>query len=55
MILSDFLSRQMHDNSNPHDIIPIAINMHSLLHEIYYNLGLTENYLVQTGSQTKSS
>ena len=23
MILSDFLSRQKHDNSNPHEIIPV--------------------------------
>ena len=24
MILSDFLSTQTHDNSDPHDIIPIS-------------------------------
>ena len=28
MILSDFLSRHTHDDSNPHDIIPISFNMH---------------------------
>ena len=33
MILSDFQSRQNHDDSNPHVIIPISLNMHNLLHE----------------------
>ena len=55
MILSDFLSRQKHDDSDPHDIIPISFNMHKVLHKKYYNLGLTEKYLVQTQLQTKSS
>ena len=27
IILSDFLSRQEHDNSNPHEIIPISFTM----------------------------
>ena len=31
MILSDFLSRQKHDDSNLHEIIPISFNMQSLL------------------------
>ena len=52
MVLSDFLSRQSNDNSNPHEIMPISFNMHKLLHENYYNM---ENYLVQTRSQAKSS
>ena len=47
-----FLSRQSNDNSNPHEIIPISFNMYQVLHEKYYN---TENYLVQTRSQDKSS
>ena len=55
MILSDFLSRQNHDNSNPHEITPISFNMHTLLHERYYNTGKTEKYLVQTISKTRSS
>ena len=55
MILSHCLSRQKHDDSNPHDITPISFNMHNILHERYYNLGLTDIYLVQTQSQTKSS
>ena len=45
MVLSDLLSRQNNNNSNPHDIIPISFNVHKVLHEIYYNM---ENYLVQT-------
>ena len=47
MILSNFLLRQNHKNSSPHEIIPISINMHNLLHEKYYNMGKTEKYLVQ--------
>ena len=31
MILSDFLSRQKHINSNPHEIIHISFNMYSIL------------------------
>ena len=42
MILSDFLSRQKHDDSNPHEIILISINMHNILHEKYYNTGKSE-------------
>ena len=34
MILSDFLSRQTHDDSNRHDIIPISFNMHNTPHKI---------------------
>ena len=55
VILSDFLSRQKHDDSNPHGIIPISFNIHNILHKRCYNLGLIDKYLVQTGSQTKSS
>ena len=39
MALSNFLSRQNHSASNPHEIIPILFNMHHLLHEKYYNIG----------------
>ena len=39
MILSDFLFRQRHDDSNPHEIIPISFNMQSILQSRYYNLG----------------
>ena len=53
MILSIFLSRQKHDDSNPHEVIPISFNMQSILHDKYYNIGNLENYLVQTWSQAK--
>ena len=55
MILSDFLSRQKHDDSNPHEIIHISFNMHSILHDKYYNIGNSEKYLIQTQSQAKIS
>ena len=55
MVLSDFLSRQNHDDSNPHEIIPNSFNMYRVLHNNYYKMGNMENYLVQTLSQTKSS
>ena len=37
-ILSGFLSRKTHDNSNPHDIIPISFNIHKALYESYYKI-----------------
>ena len=52
MVLSDFLSRQNNDSSNPHEIIPISFNMHQVLHKNYHD---TEKYLVQTRSQARSS
>ena len=48
MVLGDFLSRQNHDDSNPHEIIPISFHMYQVLYKNYYNIGNTENYLVQT-------
>ena len=51
MILSDFLSQQKNNNSNPHKIIPISFNMCQVLDDNYYN----EKYLIQTRSQGKSS
>ena len=39
MILSDFLSRQGIDRSNPHEIIPISFDMKAILNEKYYNVG----------------
>ena len=50
MILSDFLSRQKNDDSNPHDIIPMSFNMCQILDDNY-----SEKYLIQTRSQAKSS
>ena len=57
MILSDFLSRQKHDDSNPHEIIPISFHMQNILHSRHYNIGKGKEgkYLVQTRSQAKSS
>ena len=57
MILSDFLSRQKHDDSNPHEIMPISFNMQNILQSRYYNIGKEKEgkYLIQTRSQAKSS
>ena len=55
MILSDFLSRQMHDDSSPHEIIPISFNMYNILYETYYRTEMKDQYLVQTCSQTKGA
>ena len=51
IILSDFLSRQKNNDSNPHRMIPISFNMCQCLDDNYYS----EKYLVQTKSQAKSS
>ena len=45
----------MHDDSNPHEIIPISFNMYKTLYETYYSIETKEWYLVQTRSQTKLS
>ena len=45
MILSDFLSRHTHDNSNRHDIIIISFNMQHTLHERYYKIETKESQL----------
>ena len=63
MVLSDFLSRQKTDNSNPHEIISISFTLKSLSCEHFYQfnnmtrISETERnkYLIQTRSQTKSS
>ena len=36
MVLSDFLSRQKNDDSNPCEIIPISFTLKSLAHEHFY-------------------
>ena len=38
MILSDFLSRQTHNDSKPHEMIPISFNMYNALYETYYSI-----------------
>ena len=57
MILSDFLSRQRTDNSNPLEIIPISFEMQAIFRDGYYNVGQEKKsrYLVQTWSQAKTS
>ena len=50
VILIDFLSRQMHEDSYPSEIIPISFNIQSILQTRYYNLdkGNPVKYLVQS-------
>ena len=48
MILSDFLSTQRIDNSNPQEIIPISFDMKAILKEKYYSVINGSRYLVQT-------
>ena len=58
MILSDFLSQQNNDTSNPSEIIPISFNTYSIL-EDNRNIDICkdndEKYLIQTCSQAKTS
>ena len=53
MILSDFLSRQIEDNSNPNEIIPISFNIWDILQENYNHM-VTDTYNIQTRGQTKA-
>ena len=53
MILSDFLSRQIGDNSNPHEIIPISFNIQDMLQDNYHQLTM-DTYNVQTRTQAKA-
>ena len=61
MVLSDFLSRQKTDDSNPHEIIPISFTLKSLVGNQFYQINNetsqpeTSKYLIQTRSQAKSS
>ena len=56
MILSDFLSRQNVDYSNPCKIIPISFNLSTVLQDKYYSLeGENEKYMIQSRSQMKAS
>ena len=61
MILSDFLSRQGNDDSDPGEIIPISFNTYNILEESR-NLGNLdmckkneEKFLIQMRSQAKTS
>ena len=60
MILSDFLSQQNNDSSNPSEIIPISFNIYSILEDsrnfdICNNNDDDEKHLIQTCSQAKTS
>ena len=58
MILSDFLSWQRNDDSDPSEIIPISFNAYKILEE-NRNSGMhkenEEKFLIQTCSQAKTS
>ena len=53
MVLSDFLSRQIEDDSNLHEIIPIPFNIKEILKENYQNM-VKDMHMVQTRSQAKA-
>ena len=53
MVLSDFLSRQQGDRSDPHQIIPISFNMKEILIKNYQDI-VKDTFMVQTRSQIKS-
>ena len=61
MVLSDFLSRQKTDDSNPHKLIPISFTLKNQPDNHFYRINSridhpkTDEYLVQTRSQAKSS
>ena len=57
MILSDFLSRQKNDDSDPSEIIPISFNAYRILEE-NRKIDVCRNeqkFLIQTCSQAKTS
>ena len=61
MVLSDFLSRQKTDDSNPHELIPISFLLKSQVSNHFYRIDnevivpRNDRYLVQTRSQVRSS
>ena len=61
MVLSNFLSRQKMDDSNPHELIPISFMLRSQVDNHFYQIDNENNqpkidrYLVQTRSQVKLS
>ena len=48
-----YLSRQVEDNSNPHEIIPISFNIQEVLQESYHHM-ITDTYNVQMRAQAKA-
>ena len=61
MVLSDFLSRQKMDDSNPHKLIPISFTLKSQVDNHFYQINSrtdqpkTNKYLVPIRSQAESS
>ena len=61
MVLSNFLSIQKTDDSNPHELIPISLLLRNQVSDYFYridneiNLPRKDKYLVQTRSQVRSS
>ena len=53
MILSDFLSRQIEDDSILHEIISILFNIQEILQEKYHHM-ITDTYNVQMRAQAKA-
>ena len=54
MILSDFLSQQNNDDSNPNKMIPISFDMYKILENNLEHFS-NDKYLVQIHSQAKLS
>ena len=61
MVLSDFLSRQQTDDSNPHELIPISFSLKDQVSDYFFHIDnenkspRTDTYLVQTRLQVRSS
>ena len=60
MVLSDFLSRQKTDDSNPHELIPISFSLRDQVSDYFYCIDNEINpskdkYMVQTRSQVRLS
>ena len=61
MVLSDFLSRQKTDDSNPHELIPILFSFKGQVSDHFYHIDneviipRKDTYLVQTRLQVRSS
>ena len=47
MVLSNFLSRQKTDDSNPHEIIPISFSLKRILSENYYRISDLQELFTQ--------
>ena len=43
MVLSDFLSRQKTDDSNPHELIPISLSLRDQVSDYFYHIDNENN------------